>query len=207
MAAVSRHSCPLKQNSYRPATICALRASVGQATVISMSDITLQEVILGWARWLLLKLCAGAGHDCDSGEVFSQHRLLVDATGVGAAVLDHLRAAGLQPIGILIHGGDVVTRAPWVFRVPKRDLVGIVSVRLQNRSLRFTNAGPYAAILQRELLNFRVKIDPVTSHDSYAAWREGEHDDLVLATAIALWWGDRQPLDAGAKFGIIHARV
>ena len=134
-------------------------------------------------------------------------RLLVDATGVGAAVLDHLRAAGLEPVGILIHGGDAVTRAPWVFRVPKRDLVGIVSVRLQNRSLRFTNAGPFAAILQRELLNFRVKIDPVTSHDSYAAWREGEHDDLVLATAIALWWGDRQPRDAGKTFGIVHARM
>jgi hypothetical protein len=94
-----------------------------------------------------------------------------------------------------------------VFRVPKRDLVGVVSVRLQNRSLRFANAGPYAAILQRELLNFRVKIDPVTSHDSYAAWREGEHDDLVLATAIALWWGDRQPVNTGEKYGIIHATM
>jgi hypothetical protein len=132
----------------------------------------------------------------------------VDATGVGAAVLDHLRAAGLEPVGILIHGGDAVTRGHWVLRVPKRDLVGIVSVRLQNRSLRFTNAGPYAAILQRELLNFRVKIDPVTSHDSYASWRESEHDDLVLATAIALWWGDRQSRYAGPEtYGIIKARM
>lgn len=134
-------------------------------------------------------------------------RLLVDATGVGAAVLDHLRAAGLKPVGILIHGGDAVTRAPWVFRVPKRDLVGIVSVRLQNRSLRFTNAGPFAAILQRELLNFRVKIDPVTSHDSYASWRESEHDDLVLATAIALWWGDRQPRNTRETFRVVKASM
>jgi hypothetical protein len=144
------------------------------------------------------------------GPIVGEHRqpprLLVDATGVGAAVLDHLRAAGLEPVGILIHGGDAVTRAPWVFRVPKRDLVGIVSVRLQNRSLRFTNAGPFAAILQRELLNFRVKIDPVTSHDSYAAWREGEHDDLVLATAIALWWGDRQPPPMG-PYSIAKSRM
>ena len=147
--------------------------------------------------------------DGTDGPIAGEHRkppkLIVDATGVGAAVLDHLRAAGLEPVGILIHGGDAVTRGRWVLRVPKRDLVGIVSVRLQNRSLRFTNAGPFAAILQRELLNFRVKIDPVTSHDSYAAWREGEHDDLVLATAIALFWGDRQPRDAGKTYGIIHA--
>lgn len=76
------------------------------------------------------------------GTIEGEHRrppqLLVDATGVGAAVLDHLRAAGLEPIGILIHGGDQVTRAPWVWRVPKRDLVGVVSVRLQNHSIRFT---------------------------------------------------------------------
>jgi hypothetical protein len=149
--------------------------------------------------------------DGTDGPIAGEHRrpprLLVDATGVGAAVLDHLRAAGLEPVGILIHGGDAVTRAPWVFRVPKRDLVGIVSVRLQNRSLRFTNAGPFAAILQRELLNFRVKIDPVTSHDSYASWRESEHDDLVLATAIGLWWGDRQPLDDQRKFAIVKAQI
>jgi hypothetical protein len=91
--------------------------------------------------------------------------------------------------------------------VPKRDLVGVVSVRLQNQSLRFTQAGPSAAILRRELLNFHAKIDPVTSHDSYSAWREAEHDDLVLATAIALWWGDRQPQDAGATYRIMKATM
>ena len=149
--------------------------------------------------------------DGTDGPITGEHRqpprLIVDATGVGAAVLDHLRAAGLEPVGILIHGGDAVTRGRWVLRVPKRDLVGIVSVRLQNRSLRFTNAGPFAAILQRELLTFRVKIDPVTSHDSYAAWRESEHDDLVLATAIALWWGDRQPVNDHRPYATIRARM
>ncbi len=30
------------------------------------------------------------------------------------------------------------------------------------------------------------------AHDSYGAWREGTHDDLVLAVALALWAGERQ---------------
>ena len=77
-------------------------------------------------------------------------------------------------------------RPPFLYRVPKRDLVGVVSVRLENRALRISAALPFAPLLKRELLNFRVKIDPVTSHDSYAAWREGDHDDLVLASAVAL---------------------
>jgi hypothetical protein len=124
--------------------------------------------------------------------------LVVDATGVGKPILDHLKAGGLSPVGILIHGGDTVSyNGSW--KVPKRDLVGTVSVLLQNGGLRIAKDLRYAPILTDELLRFRVKIDPVTSHDSYGAWRDGEHDDLVLATAIACWHGDRRPkpLDPG----------
>jgi hypothetical protein len=28
------------------------------------------------------------------------------------------------------------------------------------------------------------------AHDSYGAWREGAHDDLVLAVAVAAWYGE-----------------
>jgi hypothetical protein len=30
------------------------------------------------------------------------------------------------------------------------------------------------------------------AHDIYGAWREGAHDDLVLATALACWYGERK---------------
>jgi hypothetical protein len=42
-------------------------------------------------------------------------------------------------------------------------------------------------------MNFKVKIDPVTAHDSYSAWREQDHDDMVLAVALAAWYGERLP--------------
>ncbi len=45
--------------------------------------------------------------------------------------------------------------------------------------------------LVKELLNFRVKINISTAHDSYEAWREGDHDDLVLSVALACWAGER----------------
>lgn len=44
-------------------------------------------------------------------------------------------------------------------------------------------------MLSGELQNFKVKINPETAHDSYGAWREGQHDDLVLAVALGLWVG------------------
>jgi hypothetical protein len=52
-------------------------------------------------------------------------------------------------------------------------------------------------VLVQELLAFRVKIDPLTAHDSYGTWREGAHDDLVLATAVAAWWAERRQPDTG----------
>jgi hypothetical protein len=48
--------------------------------------------------------------------------------------------------------------------------------------------------LSRELPAFRVTIDPKTAHDSYSAWRERNHDDLVLALALPCWyagWGNK----------------
>jgi len=120
--------------------------------------------------------------------------LLVDRTGVGPYGLDPLRQAGFGPIGILIHGGDATTRDALGFRVPKRDLAGAVAVTLQARRLKVLEALPLAETLRVELASFKPKISLATGHDSYGAdgpWREGRHDDLVLATAMGVWYGER----------------
>jgi hypothetical protein len=44
-----------------------------------------------------------------------------------------------------------------------------------------------------ELSNFKVKIS-AAGHDSYNAWRESIHDDLVLSVALAAWFGERRVL-------------
>ncbi len=119
--------------------------------------------------------------------------LVVDQTGVGAPVVDLFRQAGLQPIGVLIHGGDKVTHEGGSWRVPKRDLVGVLMVLMQNKRLRVAWKLRLASILAGEMLNFKIKFDPRTAHDSYSAWRDAEHDDLVLATALAAWWAEREP--------------
>jgi hypothetical protein len=119
-------------------------------------------------------------------------RLLVDRTGVGASVVDGFVQSGVYPIAITIHGGSTVTREPrsdiYSYRVPKRDLVAAVQTLLQNERLKVAESLTLAPVLKKELLNFRVKISPETAHDSYEHWREGDHDDLVLATALAAWF-------------------
>lgn len=143
----------------------------------------------------------------ESPQLVGQTKLVVDATGVGRPVVDLLKERGLRPVPVTITGGDKVTfENGW--RVPKRDLVGAVQVLLQTDRIKFAEKIPEVPTLVRELLAFRVKIDPLTAHDSYGAgaWREGAHDDLVLAVAIAAWWARRSAPDDPRPYTIMKAR-
>ena len=129
--------------------------------------------------------------------------LAVDTTGVGRPVADMLkerlerwleeeRNTYLHTAWITITGGDSVTKVEGGgIRVPKRDLASAPLVLMQNGQLKIAEALQLAPVLKRELLNFKVKINIATGHDSYEAWREGDHDDLVLAVAMACWAGER----------------
>jgi hypothetical protein len=113
--------------------------------------------------------------------------LVVDATGVGRPVVDMLRKEGLSFSPVLITGGDVEHHEHGFYRVPKRNLVSSVQIALQSGQLKIAEELELAETLRRELLNFRIKVNISTAHDSYEAWREGDHDDLVLAVALACW--------------------
>ena len=118
--------------------------------------------------------------------------LVADATGCGRPVFDMFTAAKLPCLvyAASITGGDTVSREDMHYRIPKRDLVSTVQVLLQNAQLKIAEGLPETPTLVKELQNFKVKIDPQTAHDSYSAWRENMHDDLVLATALACWMGE-----------------
>lgn len=113
--------------------------------------------------------------------------LLVDATGVGQPVVDQFRQAGLRPLAVTITAGRDVTRDGDDLHVPKRDLISATQVALQAGRLKIAEQLPEAATLVKELLNFKVKIT-TSANDTYGAWRENEHDDLVLALALATWF-------------------
>jgi hypothetical protein len=117
--------------------------------------------------------------------------LAVDATGVGRPVVDMMRESGFHLnqdfYGVLIHGGDKEHHDKGYWRVPKRDLVFAAQVALQEERLKFASGMELLPALVEELRNFRVKINPATAHDSYSHWREGMHDDLVLAVSLACW--------------------
>lgn len=115
--------------------------------------------------------------------------LVVDQTGVGRPVVDILRSEGLRPVAVTITGGLNVARGEDGWHVPKRDLVASVVAALHSGRLKFARM-PLVDELLHEAQNFRVKVS-ADGHDSYGAWREGEHDDLVLALALSMWWATR----------------
>ena len=81
--------------------------------------------------------------------------------------------------------------------MPKKDLVGTLQILSQGRRLKLASTLSEAATLLRELQEFQVKVTLPTDEASPAAWREGPHDDLVLA--VAAWEAERcRPRDRGA---------
>ena len=58
---------------------------------------------------------------------------------------------------------------------------------MQDGRFKLPRTLPLRGVLVEEMRNFKVKINTSTAHDIYEAWREGDHDDLVLAVALPLW--------------------
>jgi len=119
-------------------------------------------------------------------------QLGIDQTGVGLAVLDIFKQAEINAYlkPILIHGGDHSVQEGGIWRIPKRELVGVVQVSLQTGRLKITADLHEVSILTTELQNFQVTISD-SGFDSYEA-RTGKHDDLVLSLAMALWVAGRR---------------
>jgi len=123
-----------------------------------------------------------------SGALAGRCQLMVDATGVGRPVVDMLRRAhiGCNLMPVLITGGQLETLAQGYYHVPKRDLIVGLQTTLQRGGLEIAAAMPLGPALIQELADMRVKITS-PGKEQFGAWREGQHDDLVLAVALACW--------------------
>jgi len=123
-----------------------------------------------------------------------QPALVIDATGVGRAVADLFREADLSVddlVAVTIVCGHRTSRlAGGEIHVPKKDLVGAVQSVLQSRRLKIARSLPLAPTLTQELSTFRVKINVASATESFEAWRERDHDDLVLAVALAVHYAE-----------------
>ncbi|MGA2136126.1 MAG: hypothetical protein ABSH50_27875 [Bryobacteraceae bacterium] len=129
-----------------------------------------------------------AGQVVRSPQVAGACHLIVDATGVGRPVVDMLRAERLpcRLVPALITAGYQENQTNGYYHVPKRDLITGLRVLLEQQGLQIAARLELGRTLVTELAEMRVKVS-MAGNEQYGAWREGTHDDLVLAVALACW--------------------
>jgi hypothetical protein len=111
--------------------------------------------------------------------------LCVDYTGVGRPVFDLFRYSRTSLIGVLITSGVTEATIDGIAHVPKLVLVSRLQALLHEGRLKIQKDLPEAKNLVSELMDFRVQYT-AAGHLTFNA-REGKHDDLVLALAIACY--------------------
>jgi hypothetical protein len=129
--------------------------------------------------------------------------LVVDRGGVGAAVADMFRQARppLLLRYVLITAGNAVTGDGVNFNVAKVELISPLLVAFQSQRIKAATALPDWKLLKKELQNYRTKTT-AAANDLFNA-REGEHDDLVLALALAVWHSENFG-GSGGVLEVIH---
>jgi hypothetical protein len=131
-------------------------------------------------------------------------QLILDETGVGKAAIEIFRAAGIRawirPV-VITAGHATTPTEDGGWHVPKKELAHTLVSLLEGGRLLIPRAAAEAEMLRKELQNFRVKITKA-ANETFAAWREGDHDDLVLAVALAAWVGEHSPIAWDGSIGV-----
>jgi hypothetical protein len=114
--------------------------------------------------------------------------LTVDGTGVGRPVVDLLRRSGLscKLQAAIITGGISESQSDGYHHIPKKDLIAGLQLALQLGTLQIAGGMKFGPALVTEMAEMRVKITS-SGNEQFGAWREGSHDDLVFAVALACW--------------------
>lgn len=121
--------------------------------------------------------------------------LVIDKTGCGAAVFDLFKEdrfleSRVDVIGVSITGGQNVSNDnSGSYNVPKRELILSLVVELQTGNLKIAKSMPEVQNLVAELRDFELRFT-AKANETYNA-KNGQHDDLVLATALGLWSAKR----------------
>jgi hypothetical protein len=126
--------------------------------------------------------------------------LRADSTGVGAPVIDILRAAlraePCQIVAVTFTHGDRYERDGGIARLGKAFLVSRLQALLQTGRIDLP-ATAEARALAEELQTYEIHIDQ-DANDRYGAFKVGTHDDLVTALGLAVVEEPRQNSAVGA---------
>ncbi|MES1192660.1 MAG: hypothetical protein ABUS47_16485 [Steroidobacter sp.] len=115
----------------------------------------------------------------------SNAKVFIDATGVGKPIVDLFKHAGIAHTPVWITSGrDEATHGDGI-SVPKLILISRLQAALHSGELKIAKALPESLAFMRELQEFRATFTEI-GNIRFGA-RQGAHDDLVIAAALAVY--------------------
>lgn len=127
----------------------------------------------------------------DSPLISRDYILVLDATGVGQAVMDMVRDNyQLSPIGVTFTSGKSVTQSSYGYNVPKRDLVVNLQVLFQMERIRIAADLALADVFREQLRHYTSKMSK-SGNEQFGADEEDVHTDLPMAAAIIMWYSEQ----------------
>jgi hypothetical protein len=130
--------------------------------------------------------------------------LIVDGTGVGRPVVDMLGESGIQAdvrAYTITAGFTEGEYKDGHGTVPKLHLCSSAQAVVQQRRVKYAEKLPLGPVLEKELETFQVKVT-TSQNETFAAWRENDHDDIVLSLAMLIWHGEQNYYGAPMPYPI-----
>ena len=165
------------------------RCAYGGPRFDGLGVVGLERVPLGTPYPVVVERLKRLTHRVD---LLGRVKVVVDATGVGTPVVEAMRAAGLgaEVTSVTITGGAAETHKGLDYHVPKQDLMMGLQLLLEKGELKISRKGSEAGARVKELVNMRQQTG-VRGRIRVGAEAFGEHDDLVMALALAAWKAKR----------------
>ena len=116
--------------------------------------------------------------------------LLVDRGEAGNAVIEMLYDLNLSPLGIRSTSGTNISDSSSGpgYNVPHTELIQALRVEVEQQIIRVSKDVEHQAKLLQELKTLKAKKTSNKKALHYEAAREKDHDDLVMALAMAVWF-------------------
>lgn len=148
------------------------------------------------------KVTNEVAHKYNNAELMGEVTVLVDAGGVGLAVMDMLRAKGVPPLGIMLKGSGEATMTNGIYHVSKEEVVLSLVVAFQSRRLVIIDTlldRSDGKQLVKQLDGFQMKPPNARGHRALEAGKEEVHDDMVMMLAQAIWFGGKTQFQTMAE--------
>ncbi len=141
---------------------------------------------LGVSYMAAARAIADVVHNVNCADVDHPPRLFLDATGVGAPVVDSLEGflpSGVRAMRVLWTGGERLRKVGGEYHVGKAWCVSRLQALIDVGRISVPDTEQAHQLLD-ELMAFEIRI---TDHGSVIAGaRSGQHDDLVMSLALCV---------------------